>query len=208
MSGVVAGDGGPLPDAHAIVLAAGAGRRFGGRKMLAPWRGAPLVVAAARVALAAPVAGVTVVTGADHAEVAAALRVIGDPRLATAFNPRWPSGIASSLKTGLGALPSVAERIVVFLGDMPEPPADMAARLLRTLEQGAPAALVEVAGRPGHPVAFRRSLVAALQGISGDRGARALLAAVPGAVIVPSEDPGCLFDIDRPIGAPSGRNSR
>jgi molybdenum cofactor cytidylyltransferase len=178
------------------VLAAGAGRRFGGRKMLASWRGAPLVVVAARIALAAPVAGVTVVTGADSDEVAAALDAFGDPRLCTAFNPEWQTGIASSLRCGLQAVPREAVRAVIFLGDMPLVPTTAAARLLAALDEGAPAAFPVVDGAPGHPVAITRDLFAAMARLDGDRGARALLARLPEARQLPFDDAGCVFDLD------------
>lgn len=183
--------------AHAILLAAGAGTRFGGRKLLAEWRGEPLVVAAARIALAAPVAEVMAVLGADAAEVGAALARIGDERLRPVLNPDWRTGLASSLKAGIDALPPKSERVVVLLGDMPDVPRDLAAILLHLVEQGAPAALVDVTGRPGHPVAFERAVFPLIAGLDGDTGARKLLAALPGVSVIRSEDKGCLFDVDR-----------
>lgn len=187
--------------AHAIVLAAGRGSRFGGRKMLAEWRGEPLVLAAVRAALAGPVARVTVVTGADGDEVEAALAPMASPRLAVVGNPDWRSGIASSLRAGLAALPEDAACAVIFLGDMPLVPIDAAARLLAALATGAPAALSEVDGVPAHPVAFSRALFGAVRQLQGDRGARALLAALPGVARIAADDPGCLFDVDRPSDA-------
>ena len=49
----------------AVVLAAGAAARFGGGKLLAPWRGGLLIEAALDAAFAAPVRSVVLVTGAD-----------------------------------------------------------------------------------------------------------------------------------------------
>ena len=185
--------------AHAIVLAAGGGSRFGGRKMLADWNGEPLVAAAARIALAAPVARVTVVTGADADDVEAALAPLAGPRLATARNADWRTGIASSLRTGIDSLPEDAACALIFLGDMPLVPADIAARLLRALDGGAPAALTEFGGALGHPVAFSRALFARLRELDGDRGARALLASLPETARICADEPGCIIDIDEPL---------
>lgn len=183
--------------AHAILLAAGAGTRFGGRKLLADWRGEPLVVVAARIALAAPVAEVIVVLGADAAEVGEALEQMREQRLRAVHNPEWRTGLASSLKAGIAALPPSSERAVVFLGDMPRVPPGLAAALLEAVEHGAPAALVEVAGKPGHPAAFGRAVYPLIAGLTGDVGARKQLAALPGTRVFRSDDEGCLFDVDR-----------
>lgn len=183
---------------HAILLAAGGGRRFGGRKMLADWSGEALVVAAARIALAAPVARVTVVTGADGAEVERTLQPLAGPRLRTVRNAEWRSGIASSLRVGLDALPEDAACAIVFLGDMPEVPVDGAAWLLEALAAGAPAALTEYQGKPAHPVAFARSVFAQLRDLQGDLGARHILSSLPGVARVASQDSGSLFDMDAP----------
>ena len=185
-------------DAHAIVLAAGGGRRFGGDKMLADWQGAPLVCAAVRIALSAPVARVTVVTGAGGDAVKAALAGLAGPRLAFARNPDWARGLASSLRCGLDALPAGVERVVVFLGDMPEVAPAVAGDVLAALAQGASAVLPDLDGAPAHPVAFTRRLFAAVRTAEGDQGARAILAAAPGAVRLAVEAPGCRFDVDRP----------
>ena len=68
----VGGDNGTL---EAIVLAGGAGARFGGDKLTAPWRGGVLIDGALGAAFAAPVRSVTVVTGADANGGAAAAAV-------------------------------------------------------------------------------------------------------------------------------------
>lgn len=62
---------------HALLLAAGAGTRFGGGKLTASWRGEPLVCAAARIALASPAERVTAVVGKDAGMVAQALAELG-----------------------------------------------------------------------------------------------------------------------------------
>jgi molybdenum cofactor cytidylyltransferase len=192
---------------HAIVLAAGAGRRFGGGKLLAPWQGEPLVLAAVRTALAAPVGRVTVVLGAGKEAVAEALSALPSARLKLVEAEHWRDGLSASLRAGIDSLPAEAESVVVFLGDMPAIPLDLAGELLDAIEAGAPAAVVVSPRGPAHPAAFARSQFDSLRELSGDRGARVLLEALGAAVArIKSDDPGVVFDIDLPadIEAPAG----
>lgn len=88
-----------LPGYHALVLAAGAGSRFGGGKLLATWRGQPLIAAAVATALAAPVETVTVVLGYDAASVRDALSATFDPRLRFALCENWTQGLSAGAAT-------------------------------------------------------------------------------------------------------------
>lgn len=180
----------------AILLAAGAGRRFGGRKMLADWHGQPLIRASAAIALQAPVARVLAISGADHSDIVTALGPLHSERLSIHQNRDWSTGIASSLGLGLKLLPAEAEQVVVFLGDMPLVPVEAASALFNALDGGAPAALSTYRDMPAHPVAFTRSLFPSLSRLSGDRGGRAILSEAPGAVTVPVSNEDCVFDID------------
>jgi molybdenum cofactor cytidylyltransferase len=184
---------------HAIVLAAGAGRRFGGRKLLAPWRGAPLLQGAVRAALGTRTERVTVVLGADAREVRGAMVGLDDPRLATVTAADWRAGLSASLRAGVRALPDDASACVVFLGDMPEASAALADALLDRVEAGAPAARPAHAAGPAHPIAFGRGVFTGLMVLTGDRGARDLLCALGEAVAhIPVSDDGAVFDIDHP----------
>lgn len=182
---------------HALLLAAGAGSRFGGRKLLAPWRGEPLIRAAARRALAAPVESVVAVSGSDAVEVEAALQALRNPRLEIARAPEWASGISASLRRGLLALPPASRGAVVFLGDMPLVPLDAAAHLIGALAKGALAAELVHDGQPANPVAYAATLFPDLLALQGDSGGRRLLRGLPGVARIETEDPGAVFDIDR-----------
>ena len=102
----------------AVVLAAGAARRFGSPKQLAVLHGEPLVARACGVALAAELHPVAVVLGAHAEQVAAAL-----PRdqVVPLFNPRWNQGLATSLRRGLDYLARHAgdDDFAVLLADQP-----------------------------------------------------------------------------------------
>jgi len=194
---------------YALVLAAGLGARFGGRKMLSPWRGGVLLDGALAAAFNAPVEGVVVVVGADGDEVAEAARAramaLGHAdRLTIARNADYAQGLASSLKTGLAGLPDDAAGVLVFLGDMPLVPPAVAAQLAAALSSGAPAAAPVRRGRRGHPVALSRSLFALLASLAGDQGARGVLDALGQAlVLVVTNDDGVLIDVDRPEDRPA-----
>lgn len=195
---------------HALLLAAGAGSRFGGRKLLAPWRGEPLVCAAARIALASPVDRCFAVTGSEGDLVEAALDPVGNGRLTILRCPDWSDGLSASLRCGLEALPATSRGVVIFLADMPLIPAQAAAPLLEALAKGAPAAEYRLGDQPAHPVAFARNLYPELSLLRGDQGGRALLADRAGVVRLTTSDPGAVFDIDQrsDLDALARRNDR
>ena len=179
---------------HAIVLAAGSGSRFGGGKLMAPWRGGVLLDGALDAAFAASPA-VRVVVGADpaasaHAQARGAMIVEAKDHAL---------GLSASLKAGIAALPKDAAGALVFLGDMPLVPHAVLAPLILALESGAPAAVPTFDGRIGNPAALSARLFGQVMALEGDRGARALIEALGGALVrIPAPDAGVLYDVDRP----------
>ena len=188
---------------EAVVLAAGAGARFGGGKLTAPWGDGVLLDAALAAALAAPVRRVTVVWGAD-ARVAEAARAFSEragsgDRLHLVHADRHADGLSASLRAGIEALASDCAGAFVFLGDMPKIPVTVLARLAEALDQGALAAAPQFAGRRGHPVLFGAALFGELTTLSGDKGAAGMLDRLGDRlVLIPAPDDGVLFDVDRP----------
>ncbi len=187
-----AGSGnGPL---YAIVLAAGAGTRFGGGKLHAPYQGGRLVDAAIRSALAAPVVEVVVVVQAGE-ETAPP----HDPRIRRVMCTDWAQGMAASLRCGIAALPGDAAGVFVFLGDMPRIPSAILPALADAVIAGAPAALPVCEGRDGHPVVFAARLFPAILALEGDKGARGLIRALGEDVgRIVTGDKGVVIDVDRP----------
>lgn len=180
---------------YALLLAAGEGRRFGGGKLTASYRGRPLVQYALASASNAPVSEVVVVLGSDAEAVGRAVMdgVAAVPvRMIVATD--WATGMSASLRVGVAALPDDAEGAFVFLGDMPDIPRELANRLAAAVRNGAPAAVPTHLGQRGNPVLLGRALLAKVQSLTGDRGARALLS---DAADVDS-DPGVLRDVDVP----------
>jgi molybdenum cofactor cytidylyltransferase len=188
---------------EAIVLAAGAGRRFGGRKLLAPFEGRPLITGALDAAFAAPVRQVRLAIdddvelstiAGDHA------RSLGRGRdLSVIAVEGAAEGMGASLRTAVAALPSDTTGVFVFLGDMPRVPPGLAQALAKALTNRFDLAAPRFEGRRGHPVLFGRAWFPALLGLTGDAGARDLLArGGERLALVDTPDSGVLFDVDRP----------
>jgi molybdenum cofactor cytidylyltransferase len=189
------------PRLEAIVLAGGAGTRFGGGKLLAPWRDGRLIDGALGAAFAAPVTRVVLVTGADPGvgEVARTwARAQGqEPRLRHVHAHDHAEGMGASLRTGVAALADDTQGAFVFLADMPAIPHDVAARLARELESGALAAAPRFQGRRGHPALFARALFPDLLHASGDAGARGIFQRLGERLaLVDVDAPGVLIDVD------------
>jgi molybdenum cofactor cytidylyltransferase len=175
---------------EAIILAGGAGCRFGGGKLLAPYRGGALIDGAVRSALLCPV---------DQAATALAKRQYPDRVLDIVHAEGHAEGMATSLRTGLAALSVSTDGVFIFLGDMPDIPPDVAHALLASIGE-AVAAVPEFGGRRGHPVLVKRDLFRALTLLKGDTGARTVLDGLgEGLVRVPASSAGVLFDVDQPL---------
>ena len=186
---------------EAIVLAGGTGSRFGGGKLLAPYRGGRLLDGAMRTALAAPVEQVHLVTGYDHERVAEAAldlarREFPRSNLNVVHAADYAQGMSATLRVGVAALSPHAEGAFVFLADMPRVPSAVAGRLAG--EIGARQAAAPVfAGSRGHPVLFAEALFPALSTLAGDRGASLILADLGSDIcLVEVDDDGVLFDVD------------
>ena len=152
-----------------LVLAAGAGRRFGDEpKQLAAVAGRPLLQHAVYAACAVPaLERVVVVLGARADRVREA---IDFGRAEPVVCEDWDAGQAASLRCGLRALKG-AERVVVTLGDQPWVSSEAIMRLAR--EPSGTRAAYD--GVPGHPVVLGGELAAAALSLEGDEGARGLL---------------------------------
>ena len=186
----------------AIVLAAGVGRRFGGRKLVATFEGRPLIAGALDAAFAAPARRVLLTTDGDPDLAAIArkhARGLGrEPDLEVVVATDAAEGMGASLRAAVAALPADADGAFVFLGDMPRVPSGLAQTLAEAVRPGIDLAAPRFEGRRGHPVLFGRACFPALLALAGDVGAREVLAtAGKRLALVDSPDAGVLFDIDR-----------
>ena len=166
------------PPIAAVVLAAGAGSRFGGKKLLAPLEGRPILQHVLDRLEAAGLDDVVVVVGDDAVELEAGIDWGAAQRV---VNPAPDEGLSSSLKVGIGAVPDEADGALITLGDQPLLPA----RAIRALIDAEPRddrpIVVPVygdgAGR--NPVLLRRPAFDLVDEAAGDRGLGPLLAAHP-----------------------------
>jgi molybdenum cofactor cytidylyltransferase len=182
---------------EAVVLAAGAGARFGGGKLTAAWEAGVLLQGALAAAFAAPARSVTVVIGADAEAVASAARSF-DPRAVIVHAPDHAEGMAASLRTGIASLPDDTDGAFIFLGDMPRVPASVLPAMARARADGALAVAPTFEGRRGNPVLLDRTLFPQLLALTGDAGARGVLQALGDRlVLIEAPDDGVLFDVDR-----------
>jgi CTP:molybdopterin cytidylyltransferase MocA len=155
-----------------LVLAAGAGTRFGGEiKQLAPLRGRPLLSYAVETMLAvAALERVLVVLGHAADEI---LSAVDFGAAEVVVCDEWERGQSASLRCGLAAL-GEADAVVVTLGDQPFITPQVIAGALDHLE-GHDAVRAVYGGVPGHPVVLGPRVLAAAGELEGDQGARDLL---------------------------------
>jgi molybdenum cofactor cytidylyltransferase len=197
------------------VLAAGQSSRFragGGAdptKLVANLGGKPIVRRVVETALLAKARPIIVVTGYARQSVEAALAGVD---VEFAFNPKFASGLASSLSVGLSAMPLDVTGAVVLLGDMPW----IEHRLIDALidaflaRKDALAAVPLHGGQRGNPVLLGRKLFEAAMRLTGDEGARRLIGALSADELVEVQASGAsaIFDIDTPDDLAAARDSR
>nr|WP_107907895.1 nucleotidyltransferase family protein [Streptomyces chartreusis] len=165
----------PAPPVAGLLLAAGGGRRLGGRpKALLPHRGRPLVEHAAGVLRTAGLTRVHVVLGA-RAAVVREQAELGDCVLVE--NPDWADGMGSSLRAGLDSLAGTGARAaLVSLVDQPGIGPEAVARVLAAYEDETSLVSAAYDGVRGHPVLFGAAHWAGIAATAtGDQGARAYL---------------------------------
>ncbi|MEU8248977.1 nucleotidyltransferase family protein [Nonomuraea sp. NPDC048916] len=176
------------PHVAGLLLAAGQGSRLGMPKALVTYGGERLVDRGVRLLEEGGCHPVVVVLGAATVQVRGAV---------TVRNPDWASGMGSSLRTGLAALPEAAEAVVIALVDQPFIRPEAVRRLVAA---GAEVAVATYGGRRRNPVLIARRHFAEVAELAvGDVGARPFLKAHPGLVTeVPCDGLGDPADIDTP----------
>ena len=180
----------------ALVLAAGAARRFGSPKLVQPVRGEPLVRASVERVLAAGPERTIVVVGHGATAVRRALAGL-DVQIVT--NPRPDDGLSSSLRAGLAAVPSNAVAVLIALGDQPITHDEVIPALIARFG-GNDVAIVapKYRGDQGLPVVFSRAVFPELEALTGDRGARSVVEADPARVAYVEFDFPMPPDVDTP----------
>ncbi len=181
----------------AVVTAAGFGRRYGDeRKLAAALDGRPVLAWTLDSLATLPLACRLVVVAPGDAGAAAVALAAGAE---VVVNADPEAGLGASIACAVRVLPPGCDGVLVMLGDMPRVRTTSIAALLAHFEALAADAVVAPVhhGRRGHPVLFGAAHFRALIALTGDEGARAVLA---GAELTPVavDDPGILLDIDTP----------
>lgn len=179
----------PEPGTTAILLAAGASRRFGPQdKLLARHRGQPLIAHAAAALRATRLAQrIAVIANPALVPHLGGFRIVTLP-------PGTEPSQSTSLRAGLMAA-GRPERLLIVLGDMPDiTPAHLLAIIGRTTAEQPAASTNGRAILP--PACFPAAILPRLAALTGDRGAASLLADLPASQRIAAPD--LLADIDRP----------
>jgi molybdenum cofactor cytidylyltransferase len=185
-----------------VVLAAGAGSRFGGGKLLAELEGRPILGHVLDAIDALSPSCCVVVLGADGPAIGTRIRWRDEIRVT---NPTPAAGLASSLRLGvatcLEAQPD-ASGVIVVLGDQPRTSPDVMRALIAAvpaaLRAGAWAVVPRYAlGGGANPALLLPAACALVPELEGDRGMRDLLTADRARVVV-VDVPGANPDVDTP----------
>lgn len=169
-----------MPGTVAILIpAAGFARRMrGADKLMEPVAGQPVLRRIAQAACA--VARTVIVTLPQGGFGPSRLAALDGLAVTPILVPDAAEGMAASLRAGMTTLPEGASGVMILLADLPEIEAADLAALIDAFRADPAAPIVRATaadGQPGHPVIFPRDLFAELAQVSGDSGAKALLAA-------------------------------
>ena len=177
-----------------VLLAAGAGTRFGGGKLVHPLEdGVAIAAHAARNLVAAGLDVIAVIRPGDF-PLADVLEQEGCQVTHCAESVH---GMGHTLAHGVSATREAGGWIVA-LADMPRLRVATIQAVASALLEGAPIAAPFLGGERGHPVGFSARLRDELTQLTGDSGAKAVLQRHAHELRrIETDDPGVLLDIDR-----------
>lgn len=176
-----------------LVLAAGSSSRLGRPKQVVSYRSRTLVERAASLAADFCGAGVIVVTGAHHEQVVAALD--GSPA-EVIHNPDWARGMSTSVRAGLGRAKPGCD-VLLLLCDQPRIRRDDLQSLVDAWTTNPERiATAEYTGTYGVPAIFPADYRDTLLSLTGDQGAKGIIAGARQVSVVAMPNAG--FDIDTP----------
>jgi len=184
-----------------ILLAAGESKRFGASKQLIRIEGRFLIERVLAAALESNLDRVLLVLGCEHERIRSRLGAwAGHSKFDLLVNPDYRGGLSTSLKSAVARIQGEFPAAMFLLGDQPLVDADLIDLLLaRFAESEKPICVPTHRGVRGNPVLFASDFYPAILSLTGDRGARDLIAAHPDRVLaVEIPDPHVFLDIDRP----------
>lgn len=180
-----------------ILLAAGAGRRFGGPvpKLLA---GSPPLILHTLAALQAGLGSAVPILAVVRPEATALRALLDDQGINVTVCPAADAGMGTSLAHAAAQV-GETRPVMVALGDMPAIAPDTLLAVQDALLDGASLVQPQYQGQRGHPVGFHPRWLPALRALKGDSGARQLLRDHADELLaLPVDDPGIVLDMDTP----------
>lgn len=143
--------------AIAVVTAAGSAERFGGKKLLAPVNGEPLLDRTITALLDGGASEVIVVVGRDaRAELERDVNSMNDARVRPVENPDPSRGMFSSIQEGVAT--ASGDALLVMPGDMPYVKADTVRAVIARYRERPAIVSPRYRGKRGHPVAMPMTL--------------------------------------------------
>ncbi|WP_299476338.1 molybdopterin-binding/glycosyltransferase family 2 protein [uncultured Roseibium sp.] len=186
------------PKVAAIILGAGKSTRMGGpNKLLATLDGKALVRHAGEAAIGAGLRQTILVTGHLADEVR---KQVEDLDIETVYNPDYADGMATSIRAGMKALEADTEAVIVLLGDMPRVGEAALKKLIAAYKENGTSLIVAATanGKRGNPVLWDKRFFDDLNALTGDIGARHLIARNPGFVAEVEIGSAARLDLDTP----------
>lgn len=175
-----------------VVLAAGAGSRFGGDKLSAEFDGKKLYERALDALPQKELFQVAVVSGREEILKTARLR-----GYLTVRNDLPEEGISRSIRLGMDALPG-CDALLFLVADQPLLKRETVHRILRSGEENPEKIIAPVRpdGQAGNPCLFPAKYFDELRALDGDRGGRRVISRHSEALLTVDADPIELYDTD------------
>ena len=184
-----------MPETWAIILAAGKSARMTVNKLLLPFNGESIIETAINHVLHSEIDHILIVLGAFHEETG---RAVSKLPVNVCYNPEFEKGMLSSVQCGFRNIPVSADAVLVYQGDQPLIPGEVANRLISSWRQTGKGIVVPVyRDKRGHPLLIAGRYREEVMSLSHDVGLRALLHKFPEDVLgIDMEIPGIIQDID------------
>jgi molybdenum cofactor cytidylyltransferase len=180
----------------AIVLAAGNASRFGRDKLMAIYKGTPLIHFAVRAASLSFADPITLVIASDKLDTYQPHIAGLSKAIHVTVAELASDGLAYSLTAGLDSMPDGVAGVVVLLADMPLVDARLINTLVNAYASSDYAVVPQHNGAWGNPVLLSRAALVDAKNLSGDKGAKSLVRANAHRVRRVTCDRRCLVDID------------
>ncbi len=134
----------------AMILAAGESRRMGKAKLLLPFKKTTIIETIIEAAIHSKADRILVVLGSDREKIEEKIKKYP---VEIAFNPRYRSGMLSSIQRGFRAIPENAHAVLIMLGDQPSVSFAVIDRVINAYKKTGKGIVLPVYKKErGHPV--------------------------------------------------------